>query len=1394
MPGKKNPGSGYGFKPTNRLGNLTATKKPLGPFLTRELRGRDAVQDPVKRKKYDYDPPPRKTKTVSLLDDPESDDTQITHVRQYQTSNSRQSRERGVNNEQKRALKRRESASQASSVQTLQAEINTRSSTHDPHKSTALASVIKKHGQPLNSPQHKPNCLPSLAGFLNLPVIDISGISESVGLEALMNPKHRNMGSYPSQLSPGPSKRKAEMPLDVQLAEANSKRRRMDPSVQLINEQGAALQEARAPVNDDLGFEITLERPVSSPAPSRDPRHTVAGKRIPKKKEMPGAFPPDPPENSGPTRSSKRKMGQIADYIDLEDDLSDELGKIDSAQKKRAKRFDEMAPPRTQLASSPPLADKLHKLMHGMGSNTTGSTSGSAQTPVRQQQQQRQQKNGKSGPAPKMRQSVVRPVKSNGAPIIAEELMLDVPGCQVRLSDEILTCHVRKTAIGNKCLLVKEETIDHEVPFHLISTVNYYQGTKYIYCSGPMHVLTQRISAIGITFQTVEDASRFVEYVQPHFRTLNWRPQSVIWLENKINKLRQIFANSDDHAGSSRAIPKSTLSGQHSLDVSRFWQSQPIPAPDPGTSGLAKNTEQPSSDLYSLPVARLDDSGIRAVVNGIRNEYSHVRDTLGGNLPSNMFLDPVAQTELENAAKGALDELRPLLEHNPTMDGAIRHNIGQLQKMLEGVAYHHHSPQSPNDDTIRKWAQNITDSYYQLHQKIISSVAPAEGPDKATRMQLSDITNGALARISGVLNSCPLMDGLLRNTIEENRKVIKDLPHQTWQAFITDDTQKATSESPPSQTANLLRRIDLSNTNTDSVNLLSNDQTGASVLPPPGAKMKRTAALRAANNEILASQNALDTGIKTLSTRASRYAPKSGVQRPQNTLSSQSGQNVVETFIGTRQNPKRNTRAKPKSPTPPAPPIHRFSVVTGLGKPWDKRGLTYPKEGKRRAHVNFEDLERLDDGEFLNDNLIQFNMRYQEEIHPLEESGAKVFAHNSHFYVALTGDGTGTKIQHQAVARWTKDVNIFEQDLVVFPVCQHMHWFMAIAKFPPNLFSDYTIPDSQEPPPKVTIYTLDPLGHLHQDVTKNLKEYLIAEAKDKLGKDLDRKILQGVNLKNIPTQDNLWDCGIFVCDYYKKLRENPTEFGQKLMTNSFTPWEVDCADRRKKMREKLQELYKEQEIGRKEKKKEELDAKEAEQKTVEQNGVPLQNEAQRQDAPVLLEADQKEAPVAQKEAEQTGVPLDHKEADESVVVVKEKKAQPIEILVEQAELTELPARKEAEQDEPPAEHKAPEQNGPQMEPQEAEQSEPPVERREAEPPEPPILPQEAINIEAAAEQQEATHIEASMEQQEAAHIAAPLERQETIHIEAEQRGLEEADVDQTDASVQLIEVIPIDAE
>lgn len=128
------------------------------------------------------------------------------------------------------------------------------------------------------------------------------------------------------------------------------------------------------------------------------------------------------------------------------------------------------------------------------------------------------------------------------------------------------------------------------------------------------------------------------------------------------------------------------------------------------------------------------------------------------------------------------------------------------------------------------------------------------------------------------------------------------------------------------------------------------------------------------------------------------------------------------------------------------PEIQRYSKTHDMGPRWVKP-VVYPKEGKKRTTVAWDDLERLDEGEFLNDNLVAFFMRYLE--HRAEQRDPSVtrniYMFNTFFYERLTDTKRGHKgINYEAVRKWTRGVDLFTYDFVIVPVNESYHWYVAI--------------------------------------------------------------------------------------------------------------------------------------------------------------------------------------------------------------------------------------------------------------------------------------------------------------------------------------------------------------
>ena len=188
---------------------------------------------------------------------------------------------------------------------------------------------------------------------------------------------------------------------------------------------------------------------------------------------------------------------------------------------------------------------------------------------------------------------------------------------------------------------------------------------------------------------------------------------------------------------------------------------------------------------------------------------------------------------------------------------------------------------------------------------------------------------------------------------------------------------------------------------------------------------------------------------------AAPISPLNGSPNPSARLPSPGAARVFSKFF-----PPRATRSSAVYSVPlntrdteTVKPRAKFSQTGELGTPW-KKPLVYPKTGKKRETVDFQDLERLDDDEFLNDNLIGFYLRYLE--HYLErekpEIAKKVYFFNSYFFERLTQAQKGTKaINYAAVQKWTRTVDIFSRDFVVVPVNENLHWYVAIICNLPNL-------------------------------------------------------------------------------------------------------------------------------------------------------------------------------------------------------------------------------------------------------------------------------------------------------------------------------------------------------
>ena len=148
----------------------------------------------------------------------------------------------------------------------------------------------------------------------------------------------------------------------------------------------------------------------------------------------------------------------------------------------------------------------------------------------------------------------------------------------------------------------------------------------------------------------------------------------------------------------------------------------------------------------------------------------------------------------------------------------------------------------------------------------------------------------------------------------------------------------------------------------------------------------------------------------------------------------------------------------------------KYSKVHGLGKPWSKP-LIYPKDGKKRITVEWSDLEKLDEGEFLNDNLLSFYLRFLEQQlgDRKPHIAKKVYFFNSYFFATLTNTHKSKKgFNYEGVQKWTRSVDLFTYDYIIVPINESLHWYLAIICNLPALDRSLEVPEEHHSSPVET--------------------------------------------------------------------------------------------------------------------------------------------------------------------------------------------------------------------------------------------------------------------------------------------------------------------------------------
>ena len=426
-----------------------------------------------------------------------------------------------------------------------------------------------------------------------------------------------------------------------------------------------------------------------------------------------------------------------------------------------------------------------------------------------------------------------------------------------------------------------------------------------------------------------------------------------------------------------------------------------------------------------------------------------------------------------------------------------------------------------------------------------------------------------------------------------------------------------------------------------------------------------------------------------------------------------------------------------------------------------------------RTTVDKDDIPRLDEGQFLNDNLIGYGLRYLFTKLDTKDKGLekRVYLHNSFFYEKLKAGGSA--INYDGVKSWTAKVDLLSYDYIVVPVNEHYHWWVAIICNPGRLDPDWKrlagktqgpsndgapsdvemtdvdkirpstspgTPTAEEPilvtsdivdlvsddknvsidltsgsrarqtkmpkfsgktynPEDPRIITLDSLGSNHPQAITLLKKYLLAEFEHKRNKVItDFPQSLGMKARNIPEQNNLCDCGVYLLGYIQEFVKRPDQFIRTLLDKETPDWNFNPSDLRGLWRDTIkceQALYQRKQLDAKERRREASAAKLTPKGSAQPSRCPSRepgeitngnNTAER--AVLEQSVSKKTSPSARgstppaNSTEQSqpakpanlGRPLSRQEIpDEDVVVMAPREAEPVLPSIEGPEVEELPA-------------------------------------------------------------------------------------------------------------------------
>ncbi|OWZ54838.1 sentrin/sumo-specific protease [Cryptococcus neoformans 125.91] len=231
-------------------------------------------------------------------------------------------------------------------------------------------------------------------------------------------------------------------------------------------------------------------------------------------------------------------------------------------------------------------------------------------------------------------------------------------------------------------------------------------------------------------------------------------------------------------------------------------------------------------------------------------------------------------------------------------------------------------------------------------------------------------------------------------------------------------------------------------------------------------------------------------------------------------------------FVSILKNLKALQLAKEKALKPSVPsklsPQQESKVDAHLRNPKFKVTLNV-------SEVEAGSLRRLKPSTWLDDEVMNAYCDLMCSRFKDGKAGRKVHFLNSFFYGKLVDQGYAAG----RLKRWTKKIDIFSLDVLIFPINQgNMHWTACAINFAKKRIEYYD--------------SMGDYGNARKQVFRKVRGYVEAEHKEKKGRAMDWEGWHDYFNKNTPQQNNGSDCGVFSCQTLEMITR-----GRDIVTQGF---------------------------------------------------------------------------------------------------------------------------------------------------------------------------------------------------------------------------------------------------